>query len=67
MPIRMPGNPSSTRRIYVDNIRDALSAADPGGAEVFASNAEAYLAKLDALDREVRECGRPNSARTAAR
>lgn len=39
---------------YVTNIRDALAAADPADAEVFRRQAEAYLAKLDALDREVR-------------
>jgi len=39
---------------YVTNIRDALAAADPEDAEVFRRQAEAYLAKLDALDREVR-------------
>ena len=37
------------------NIRDALAAADPADAEAFRSNASAYLADLDALDREVRE------------
>jgi len=42
-------------RIYVANIRDALVAADPSGAEVFRSRAQSYLAKLDALDREVHE------------
>jgi zinc/manganese transport system substrate-binding protein len=42
-------------RIYVTNIREALVAADPADAETFRANAEAYLAKLDALDREVRE------------
>src|SRR5204863_3396029 len=41
--------------IYVANIRDALVAAAPADAEVFRTNAESYLAKLDALDREVRE------------
>jgi zinc/manganese transport system substrate-binding protein len=41
-------------RIYVSNIRDALSALDPAGAPIYRSNAEAYLARLDALDREVR-------------
>jgi zinc/manganese transport system substrate-binding protein len=41
-------------KIYVGNIRDALIAADPADAGVFKSNADAYLAKLDALDREVR-------------
>jgi zinc/manganese transport system substrate-binding protein len=41
-------------KIYIANIRDALDAADPADAEVFRANAERYLAKLDALDREVR-------------
>jgi zinc/manganese transport system substrate-binding protein len=41
-------------KIYVGNIRDALAAADPASAQDFRANAEAYLAKLDALDREVR-------------
>ena len=42
-------------KIYVANIRAALGAADPADAEVFRTNTEAYLAKLDALEREVRE------------
>jgi zinc/manganese transport system substrate-binding protein len=42
-------------KIYVANIRDALVAADPAGAAGFRSNAQAYLLKLDALEREVRE------------
>ena len=42
-------------KIYVTNIRDALIAADPAGAASYRANADAYLAKLDALDREVRE------------
>ncbi len=42
-------------RIYVANIRDALGAADPADADFFRANAERYLAKLDVLDREVRE------------
>jgi zinc/manganese transport system substrate-binding protein len=41
-------------RIYVANIRDALVAADPAGAGIYRDNAQAYLAKLDALDRDVR-------------
>ncbi len=41
-------------RIYVANIRDALVAADAADAEAFRANAAAYLAKLDALDQEVR-------------
>ena len=42
-------------RLYVANIRDALIAADPADAGTFRSNAEGYLAKLDALDAEVRQ------------
>jgi zinc/manganese transport system substrate-binding protein len=41
-------------KIYVANIREALAAADPAGAEFYRAHAEAYLAKLDALDLEVR-------------
>ena len=41
-------------KIYVANIRDALSAAAPSDSAIFRSNAERYLAELDALDREVR-------------
>jgi zinc/manganese transport system substrate-binding protein len=40
---------------YVANIRDALVAADPADAGIFRANAQIYLAKLDVLDREVRE------------
>jgi zinc/manganese transport system substrate-binding protein len=42
-------------KIYVANIRDALAAVDAAGAETYRKNAETYLAKLDALDREVRD------------
>jgi zinc/manganese transport system substrate-binding protein len=42
-------------KTYVANIRDALVAADPADAAIFQANAATYLAKLDALDREVRE------------
>lgn len=42
-------------KIYVANIRDALVAADPADAGIFNANADAYLAELDGLDREVRE------------
>jgi zinc/manganese transport system substrate-binding protein len=41
-------------KVYVANIRDALSRADPAGAATYSANAQAYLAKLDALDRDVR-------------
>lgn len=39
---------------YVANIRDALTAADPAGAELFARNAAASSALLDALDAEIK-------------
>jgi zinc/manganese transport system substrate-binding protein len=42
-------------KIYVGNIRDALMTADPDGAATYRGNADQYLARLDALDREVRE------------
>jgi zinc/manganese transport system substrate-binding protein len=41
-------------KLYVGNIRDALAAADPGGAAAYRANAAAYGAKLDALETEVR-------------
>lgn len=40
-------------KIYVAEIRDALTAADPAGAESYKARADAYLAKLDALDAEI--------------
>ena len=40
---------------YVANIRDALASADPADADVFRRNAQTYLAKLEALDGEVRQ------------
>ena len=42
-------------KIYVANIRDALAAVAPADAEAFESRADAYLADLDALERDVRE------------
>src|SRR3979490_2958649 len=42
-------------KMYVANIRDALGAADPANAGVYRANVDVYLAKLDGLDREVRE------------
>jgi zinc/manganese transport system substrate-binding protein len=41
-------------KIYVANIRDALSAADTADAEAFRANAARYLGELDALDGEVK-------------
>jgi zinc/manganese transport system substrate-binding protein len=40
-------------KTYVTNIRDGLIAADPEGESVYRSNAKDYLAKLDALEKEV--------------
>jgi zinc/manganese transport system substrate-binding protein len=39
--------------IYVVNIRDGLAAADPAGKAVYDANAQAYLGKLDDLDKEI--------------
>jgi zinc/manganese transport system substrate-binding protein len=41
-------------KIYAANIRDGLVAADPDGKSVYEANASAYLAKLDALETEVK-------------
>lgn len=41
-------------KVYVANIRDALSAADPAGNGAYNANAAAYLKQLDALDAEIR-------------
>jgi len=45
---------AANAKIYVANIRDGLAAADPGGKSTYEANAMSYLAKLDALDAEVR-------------
>jgi zinc/manganese transport system substrate-binding protein len=41
-------------KLYVGNIRDGLIAADPQGEAAYRANAGGYLAKLDALDGEIR-------------
>lgn len=41
-------------KIYVANIRDALSGVDPVGRETYAKNASAYLQKLEALEGEIK-------------
>lgn len=41
-------------KLYVANIRDALSAADPAGKATYDTNAAAYLAKLDAVEGEIK-------------
>jgi zinc/manganese transport system substrate-binding protein len=42
-------------KIYVANIRDGLKTSDPANAGAYDAHAQAYLEKLDALEREVRE------------
>ena len=41
-------------KIYVANIRDGLSKADPPGKSAYDANAKAYLAKLEALEQDVK-------------
>lgn len=41
--------------LYVANIRDGLIAADPAGKDAYEANASAYLAKLAALDTQVKD------------
>jgi len=36
--------------IYVENIRDALTSADPNGAAIYKANTDAYMAQLKSLD-----------------
>ena len=49
-------------KLYVANMRDGLIAADPAGKAIYEANAASYLAKLDALDGEVRDMVGENSA-----
>ena len=42
-------------KVYAANVRDGLIAADPTGKAAYEANATAYIAKLDALEKEVRE------------
>ncbi|MEG6507888.1 metal ABC transporter substrate-binding protein [Methyloligella sp. 2.7D] len=41
-------------KIYVENIRDGLIAADPEGKAIYEANAKAYLKQIDAEDKAVR-------------
>lgn len=41
-------------KVYVANVRDGLIAADPDGRDAYTANAAAYIAKLDALETEVK-------------
>jgi ABC-type Zn uptake system ZnuABC Zn-binding protein ZnuA len=40
---------------YAEQIRDGLSQADPAGKAIYAQNATAYIAKIQALDQWVRQ------------
>lgn len=40
---------------YVENIRDGLMQADPEGAAIYKSNADAYIQKLNALDATIKQ------------
>lgn len=42
-------------KVYVGNIRDALTAADPAGQDAYSTNATGYLARLDELEREMKD------------
>ncbi len=39
---------------YVENIRDGLIQADPAGKELYTANADAYIARLKALDSSIK-------------
>ena len=41
-------------KVYVANIRDGLAKADPSAKAAYEANATAYLAKLDALEKDVK-------------
>ena len=41
-------------KIYVANIREALTVADAAGKDIYEANAAAYLGALDALDGDIR-------------
>jgi zinc/manganese transport system substrate-binding protein len=45
---------AANAKVYVANIRDALIAVDPSVRDSYQANAAAYLAKLDALDAEIK-------------
>ncbi len=40
--------------VWAENIAEALGEADPGNHEVYEANADAYIAELEAIDREIR-------------
>jgi zinc/manganese transport system substrate-binding protein len=48
----------------VENIRDGLIAADPGGKETYTANATVYIAKLQQLDQEFSQKLQPFAGKT---
>jgi zinc transport system substrate-binding protein len=55
-----------TVRVAARNIAEALAAADPGHAAEYQANLRAFLAEIDALDREIRDrlgAGTPGQTR----
>jgi zinc/manganese transport system substrate-binding protein len=48
----------------VENIRDGLIAADPGGQDIYTANAAAYIAKLNQLNADFAQALKPYAGRT---
>jgi zinc transport system substrate-binding protein len=48
----------------VENIRDGLSTADPGGKDTYIANAAAYIEKLKILDRDIAVALKPYAGKT---
>jgi zinc transport system substrate-binding protein len=48
----------------VENIRDGLSAADPGGKDTYVANAAVYIEKLKTLDRDIAVALKPYAGKT---
>ncbi len=48
----------------VENIRDGLIAADPGGKEIYSNNAAAYIQRLQKLDAETTKMLQPFAGKT---
>ncbi|MBR8839154.1 MAG: zinc ABC transporter substrate-binding protein [Stigonema ocellatum SAG 48.90 = DSM 106950] len=48
----------------VENIRDGLIAADPGGKEIYSNNAAAYMQRLQELDAETTKMLQPFAGKT---
>ena len=55
MPTSTGGPIASYAKRMVENIRDGLERKDPAGSATYRKNADAYLARLDELDRRFRE------------